>query len=238
MWKVLDTGSNSAQKNMDLDAKLLEAMRPDDPPILHLYEWEQDSGTYGYFLKPDKYLDLAQAEKWGLSLARRPTGGGIVFHVCDLAFSALVPAGSPAFSLNTLDNYNFINNGVKKAVKKFFKISKGPQLLPTEPMPLDESSRHFCMAKPTIYDVMLQGKKIAGAAQRRRKQGYLHQGSIAIALPQKSFLQDILLPGTQVLDAMQQNTFSILGSDYTLSDLNEVRQQLRELLIEFLATDP
>ena len=82
---------------------------------------------------------------------------------------------------------------------------------------------------------MLQGKKIAGAAQRRRKQGYLHQGSIAIALPQKSFLQDVLLPGTQVLEAMYQNTFSILGTDYTFSDLQEVRQQLRKLLIENLA---
>ena len=77
---------------MDLDAKLLEEMKPDDAPILHLYEWEQDSGTYGYFLKPDKYLDMTQAQKRGLTLARRPTGGGIVFHVCDLAFSALVPA--------------------------------------------------------------------------------------------------------------------------------------------------
>lgn len=234
MWKVLDTGVASAQKNMDLDAKLLEEMGPDDPPLLHLYEWEQDSGTYGYFLKPNQYLDLSKAEKWGLSLARRPTGGGIVFHVCDLAFSALVPAGFPAFSLNTLDNYNFINNGVKKAVKKFFKQSKAPELLPSEPTPLDESSRHFCMAKPTIYDVMLQGKKIAGAAQRRVKQGYLHQGSIAIALPQKIFLQDVLLPGTQVLEAMEQNTFSILGRDYTLADLQEVRQELRALLIESL----
>ena len=230
MWKLLDTGVGTAKKNMDLDAKLLEEMRADDSPILHYYEWERDSGTYGYFLKPEKYLNLEKAKQNGLELARRPTGGGIVFHVCDLAFSALVPAGFPEFSLNTLDNYNFINNGVKKAVKKFFQMTEAPSLLPDEPAPLDESSRHFCMAKPTIYDVMIDGKKIAGAAQRRRKQGYLHQGSIAIALPQENFLQDVLLPNTQVLEAMRLNTFSILGSDYTPSDLNEVRYELRRLL--------
>ena len=119
------------------------------------------------------------------------------------------------------------------AVKKF--LDKVPSLLPKDPLPLDESSRHFCMAKPTIYDVMIGGRKIAGAAQRKRKQGYLHQGSIAIALPKEIFLQDILLPDTQVLEAMRLNTFSILGSDYTPSDLKDVRQTLRCFLCENLA---
>ena len=220
---------------MDLDAKLLEQMRPNDAPLLHLYEWGEDCGTYGYFLKPENYLDLEKARKWDLSLARRPTGGGIVFHICDLAFSVLVPSGFALFSLNTLDNYNFINDKVKKAVKKFLHMPEDPSLLPSEPLPLDESSRSFCMAKPTIYDVMIKGKKIAGAAQRKQKQGYLHQGSIAIALPQENFLQDVLLPNTRVLDAMRLNTFSILGKDYTSSDLKEVRHKLRHLLFECLA---
>lgn len=215
---------------MDLDSKLLEEMQPDDAPTLHLYQWERGSGTYGHFIKPSHYLDLDKAQKRGFDLAKRPTGGGIVFHICDLAFSALVPAGFSKFSLNTLDNYNFINNGVKKAVKNFFKVSKTPSLLPDEKAPLDESSKHFCMAKPTIYDVMIGERKIAGAAQRRRRQGYLHQGSIAIALPEESFLEEILLPGTKVLEAMRQNTFSILGSDYTSSDLQDVRHQLRHHL--------
>lgn len=230
MWKLLDSGTQSAQNNMDLDAELLEKMQPNDPPLIHFYDWEGDSGTYGYFLKPEEFLDLEKAQKWGLSLARRPTGGGIVFHVSDLAFSVLVPAGFPSYSLSTLDNYNFINNRVKKAVKKFLDQTQALSLLPQEPEPLDAPSARFCMAKPTIYDVMIGGKKIAGAAQRRRKQGYLHQGSISLALPQEDFLQEILLPGTQVLDAMRQNTFSILGSDYTASELSEARHELRILL--------
>lgn len=231
MWKIMDTGVHSAQKNMEIDAKLLDELKPGDSPILHLYEWEGDSGTYGYFLNVAKYLNLEKVRKRGLNLAKRPTGGGIIFHVCDLAFSALVPSGFSAFSHHTLDNYNFINNHVKKAVKNFFQTSKTPFLLPQDPSPLSEASRYFCMAKPTIYDVMINGKKVAGAAQRRRKQGYLHQGSIAIALPKEDFLQEILLPNTQVLDAMRLNTFSILGSHYTLSDLKEVRKELQQLLI-------
>lgn len=233
-WKILDTGKRSAKENMAIDAELLEKMKPDDFPVLHLYDWKGDSATYGYFLDPKKFLDLEKAEAQGLSLARRPTGGGIIFHVSDLAFSVLVPANFPHYSTNTLDNYDFINSAVKRGVNSFFENTDSLTLLPEEPTPLDENCRHFCMAKPTKYDVMLGGQKIAGAAQRRRRQGYLHQGSIAIALPKENFLNEVLLKGTQVHEAMLANTFSLLGREWSQNDLKEVRETLKRQLQEEL----
>ncbi|MDN3509168.1 MAG: hypothetical protein P0S93_04035 [Candidatus Neptunochlamydia sp.] len=233
-WKILDTGKQSAKKNMAIDAKLLEEMKPDDPPILHLYEWEGNAATYGYFLDPKKFLDVEKGESLGLSLARRPTGGGIIFHISDLAFSVLVPANFPHYSTNILDNYDFINSAVKRGVKIFFENAESLTLLPYEPTPFDESCCHFCMAKPTKYDIMLEGRKIAGAAQRRRKQGYLHQGSIAITLPEENFLNQVLLEGTQVHKAMLTHTFSLLGKDWTQKDLEEVRETLKHQLQEEL----
>ncbi|MCP5505194.1 MAG: hypothetical protein H7A41_08590, partial [Chlamydiales bacterium] len=132
-WKILDTGKRSAEENMAIDAKLLEEMKPDDSPILHLYEWEGKAATYGYFLDPKKFLDLEKARALRLSLARRPTGGGIIFHVSDLAFSVLVPANFPHYSTNTLDNYDFINNAVKRGVNSFFENPESLSLLPDEP---------------------------------------------------------------------------------------------------------
>ena len=57
-----------------------------------------------------------------------------------------------------------------------------------------QDADYFCMAKPTIYDVVYQGRKIAGAAQRRRKNGYLHQGTISLAFPQMGLLNEVLFP--------------------------------------------
>jgi lipoate-protein ligase A len=39
-------------------------------------------------------------------------------------------------------------------------------------------SRHLCFANPVSADVMIESRKIAGAAQRRTRAGLLHQGSI------------------------------------------------------------
>lgn len=228
--KIIDTGKASAQDNMDLDAQLLKDLK--DDPVLHIYEWEEPSATYGHFINPSKYLNTDQ-----IQLGKRPTGGGIIFHVSDWAFSVLVPSSHPKFSLNTLDNYRLINDAVKAAVQKFLSKHANPHLLQEEPTPLDESCRHFCMAKPTVFDVMLGKRKIAGSAQRRVKQGFLHQGSICIAHPDPNLLKSTLLPGTAVFDAMQQNTFSLLGPSCTPSELSIARTHIKTLLTEALQKD-
>ena len=229
-WKILDTGKRCATENMAIDTRLLKEMKSHDPPILHFYDWEGKAATYGYFIDPNKLLDLGKAKDLHLSLARRPTGGGIIFHVTDFAFSALVPANFPHYSINTLDNYDFINGAVKRGLSPLL-TDHTLTLLHQNPLSLVEtSSSHFCMAKPTQYDVMLEGRKIAGAAQRRHKQGYLHQGSITIALPEKYFLHQLLIEKEAVYAAMYHHTFPLLQRDWTQRDLDEIRAILKQQL--------
>lgn len=233
-WEILDTGMQSAQENMRLDADLLERADTFSAPVLHLYEWEGESATYGYFTDPGKLLNLSSIQALSLNLARRPTGGGIIFHLWDLAFSVLVPAHCPEFSMNTLDNYAFVNNAVLASVKNFFNDSQPLSLTPEDFSPWDSYCSHFCMAKPTKYDVMWEGKKVAGAAQRRTRKGFLHQGSIALMMPPPDYLKQVLLPGTQVSEAMQAYTCPLLGRSTTPEQLLTARAHLKELLATHL----
>ncbi|HEY5260153.1 MAG TPA: biotin/lipoate A/B protein ligase family protein [Rhabdochlamydiaceae bacterium] len=229
MWRVIDTGSASAEANMRMDKELLETL--EDAAILHLYDWERPSATYGYFVDPHKLLNVAKAKALGFDLARRPTGGGVVFHAWDLAFSVLVPETHPAFANNTLDNYAFVNRAVLKAVERFLKTEAPLNLTPADAPALDADCGRFCMARPTKYDVMLNGRKIAGAAQRRMKQGYLHQGTIALTLPDE-MLKEVLIDGTRVWEAMHLNTYPLLGT--AVGKLQTAREELKTLLKEEL----
>jgi lipoate-protein ligase A len=63
--------------------------------------------------------------------------------------------------------------------------SHGPVARPTAQWPACQDgpqgrgySRHLCFANPVSADVMIDSRKIAGAAQRRTRAGLLHQGSI------------------------------------------------------------
>src|SRR3989344_5352362 len=116
MLRILNTGIASAEENMAQDERLLQDLDPNGEPLLHFYRWAGPSLTYGYFVSPDQQINVAEANKYRLALARRPTGGGIVFHIWDLAFSFLMPSDHPAFSLNTLENYRFVNRIVLDAM--------------------------------------------------------------------------------------------------------------------------
>ncbi|MCH9704482.1 MAG: hypothetical protein K0U13_06825 [Chlamydiae bacterium] len=215
----MDSGSRTAEENMELDRGLLADLGEMEDLFLHLYDWKNPSLTYGHFIDPSKYLNSGI-----IDMARRPTGGGIVFHLSDLAFSVLVPSSHPSFSENTMENYAFINNKVIEALG-------GGELLPVEPTALDAAAKNFCMAKPTRYDVILNGKKVGGAAQRRTKAGYLHQGTIFLQEPDMELLQRIVLPGTRVLEGMEQNSHPFAPD----VPLEEARRQMKQRLVEAFA---
>lgn len=228
-WKIIEQKHSSAKENMERDEKLLAEMHPDGDPILHFYEWQRPAATYGYFMKPEKLF----RQTGGLDIARRPTGGGVLFHLWDLAFSAIIPAHHHGYSDNIMSNYKFINDAVLVAVKRLLDQNVSASLLPVDPLPLDEHAKHFCFAKPTKYDVMIDGKKIAGAAQRKKRNAYLHQGSISIAPPSFEFLERLLPQETQVIYAMKLNTYALLRTP-SQSEFHDARQTLRQYLIDQL----
>jgi lipoate-protein ligase A len=201
-------------------------------PVLHFYSFKEPSATYGYFTDPFKFLDKDALMGSNISLARRPTGGGITFHLSDFAFSVLVPSTLFCYSQNTLENYAFVNNFVKKAVKKFLGDKVQPVLMPTEIAARDAACKSFCMARPTKYDVMIAGKKIGGAAQRQTKHGFLHQGTISIAHMSSDILKRILLPDSAVLSAMEENSYSLLGNGWREDELQKARKEMQQLLVE------
>lgn len=219
-WLVIDSGKKLAYENMAKDANLLLNL---GAPTLHLYDWEKDAATYGHFIDPKKFFKLETIE-----LAKRPTGGGIVFHIADFAFSVLIPASHPAFSINPLENYLFINRQVSSIIETMF--GEKIDLLPEE----DSLREAFCMAKPTKYDLMLHGRKVGGAAQRKTKQGYLHQGSILLGQLKDDFLEKILLDET-LIEKMKDNSLPLLGNDWTKSQLIDARQQLKVLFKKVFA---
>ncbi len=233
-WKILDTGTQSAEDNMRFDAELLEKADTFSHPILHCYDWTGESATYGYFTDPADLLNLDAAKSLSLHLARRSTGGGIVFHIWDMAFSILVPAHLPEFSTNTLQNYAFVNGAVLSSVKEFLGNAPPLSLTPEDFSAWDKNCLHFCMAKPTKYDVMWEGKKVAGAAQRKTRKGYLHQGTIALLMPSFEYLEKILLPGTKVQEAMLAHTYPLLGTSSSPQQIRKAKLDLQTLLATHL----
>lgn len=229
-WTIMDSGMSDAKRNMEIDTMLLDGLDAfSNSPVLHFYDWTFPSATYGHFIDPADHLSEDVFTHNYLQLAKRPTGGGLIFHTNDLAFSVLVPAAHEAYSVNILENYAFVNKLVIEVIEAFIGRPATLGLLPNEPIANDPHSGNFCMAKPTKYDVMLDGRKVGGGAQRRKKSGFLHQGTISLSIPNREFLGKVLLPHTCVYKAMLENTCSLLAGTPSPNELHEARQSLKEI---------
>lgn len=230
-WRVIESGRLDVQAVMDKDADLLAALNDASSPILHFYEWDRPCLTFGYFIDPAHHVKLDQLEKHGLTMGRRPTGGGVIFHLADLAFSVLLPAHHPGFSMNTLENYAFINLRVARAIARFSSEMVRPRLFEEGPACLNRKCSPFCMVKPTQYDLIVEGRKMGGAAQRRTKKGLLHQTSLTLGYPPYELIKELLHSGEDVIEAMKENTAPLLFSGGNIA-LQDVRCRIRKELID------
>jgi lipoate---protein ligase len=222
MLRIIRSGLQTAVENMSKDAALLQELSED--PILHLYDWKEPSVTFGHFIQPEKHIHLETAQELGISLAKRPTGGGIVFHIWDYAFSFLMPATHPFFSDKPLENYRFVNEIVLGVMEEYLSFTAN--IIPESFPIFAEDCQNFCMARPTQYDVVYQQKKIAGAAQRRTKKGYLHQGTISLCAPDLVLLRKVLK--TDVVSAMNTFTFNPINIANLGSARSEICQRLQD----------
>jgi len=159
-----DIASRSAAMNMAIDEALLEQATS---PSIRFYHWDHPALSFGYF---GKFADVANYST-ERDLVRRWTGGGIVFHGDDLTYSIVVPATSEFFSTSPRSIYAAIHSALCDALKA---SGTAAALAPNNSSKVSDA----CFANPVLADVMVNGCKIAGAAQRRSRAGLLQQGSI------------------------------------------------------------
>lgn len=220
---VIDSGNLGAEENMSIDRDLLASL--EETPLLRFYGWRSPGITYGHFIKPEKFLNLDEIHCSGWELARRPTGGGIIFHLWDFTFSFLLPASHPSFSHNTLNNYALVNSMVADSLEELIDIKKISLL---QAVKANAGTEYFCMAQPTIYDLIINGKKVGGAAQRKTKKGFLHQGSLSIHLPDTAILEKFLVNGKDIAPKMMETTFPL----DSLSEELDIHKSLKKNMID------
>ena len=166
-WLFLNSGKCESAFNMALDAALLESMPRLQTPVLRFYGWMEPAASFGYF---QKISDVEAATRLR-PLLRRPTGGGIVPHDIDWTYSAAFPAGHEWHSLKAEESYRRIHDWLRLA---FAELTIETALAPC----CQKSLPGQCFVGYEKSDVLWEGQKVAGAAQRRTKSGLLIQGSV------------------------------------------------------------
>jgi lipoate-protein ligase A len=168
-----DRAPVSAALNMAIDEALLEHCAG---PTLRFYGWRGPSLSFGYF---GKFADVAGQAK-DRELVRRWTGGGSVPHGLDLTYSLITPSSDPASGEGPPAIYAALHGAIREALRT---DELETELAPTAAPKISDA----CFANPVRNDLIFRGRKVAGAAQRRTRGGFLHQGSVQLSGLSRAF---------------------------------------------------
>jgi lipoate-protein ligase A len=104
-------------------------------------------------------------------LVRRTTGGGLVPHDADWTYSLIFPPQHFWHRLKAAESYQRLHEWIGRA---FARLQVAAILAPASRKEIPGQ----CFAGAEKSDLLWQGRKIAGAAQRRARTGLLIQGSV------------------------------------------------------------
>ena len=175
-FQFIDSPKLSAQANMDSDKSLVDNF--DGKPIFRLYSWEENSFSLGRF---QQLKDIKDYARFGTNYAKRITGGGLLLHGFDISYSIVLPIDLLK-DKSVKESYEYICSFI---LHFYTKLGLHVQYAKDINQQLSKSA--FCQEGFEAYDMICQGKKIGGNAQRRTKKLIFQHGSIPLKKDTREF---------------------------------------------------
>lgn len=189
-WSFINSGPCSPSYNMALDEALLEFhSKGEIPPVIRFYEWNPATLSIGYFQRAERDIDLEAVKNQGIGFVRRPTGGRAVLHDSELTYSIIVSEEYPNIPQTVTEAYRFLSEGLLKGFQHlgldaYFSIPDTDDKRDA----LKRPRSAVCFDAPSWYELVVEGKKVAGSAQTRQKGVVLQHGAILLDLDEDKLL--------------------------------------------------
>ena len=177
MRVLRDCDFRDGASNMAVDCAILEAVAGgDQQPTLRLYGWKPFCLSLGYGQRSREVDDDALAER-GWDLVRRPTGGKAILHGDELTYSLNLPLDHPLAGGNVVESYRRISAGLLRALESLGLAAiaqhQGASARQADLGPV-------CFEIPSHYEISVEGRKLIGSAQLRRKGALLQHGTLPL----------------------------------------------------------
>ena len=171
---VLPRQAADAVENMAADLMLLEFYPRPEVVRFRAYAWTSPAYTFGVSQPWAKYRAQVPAQ---YPLVRRATGGGLVSHLEDWTFALVIPPSHPLFAADAMASYAAVHEALLQALVR--------QGQPVQLAPMPAGERNFlapddCARRAEPNDLVRSddGRKVAGAAQKRTRHGLLIEGYV------------------------------------------------------------
>lgn len=176
-WRLIHTPPSTGAWNMAVDEAILEHIyRGESKPTLRLYAWNPPCLSLGN-AQPFKDVDVERLKLHGWEVVRRVTGGRAILHTDELTYSVTGSEHEEILSGGVLESYNRLSKALLYAVQS---LSLPVQVKEGKNTPASQNLNPVCFEVPSSYEITVDGKKLIGSAQARKKEGVLQHGSLPL----------------------------------------------------------
>lgn len=176
-WRLILSPPLPGAWNMAIDEAILQGMAGEAAlPTLRLYAWEPACLSLGY-AQPVQDVDQQALVMHGWDIVRRPTGGRAILHTDEITYAVIGPQTEPRLSGGVLESYRCLSRALLSALHR---LDVPAQSQVEAAQPSSSVKGPVCFEAPSNYEITVQGKKLIGSAQARRKEGVLQHGSLPL----------------------------------------------------------
>lgn len=178
-WRLILDPLLDGRENMAVDEAVLTSSDavPEFTPTLRLYGWRTPAISIGCHQGADGFADS------GLPVVRRVTGGRAVLHDSEITYSIVAPVTHPLFSGGITAAYSEISRCILSALRDAGVNAEMAEM--TRVGAAGERRARACFSAPSRHELLVNGRKIAGSAQRRFKNAFLQHGSILFSISEE-----------------------------------------------------
>jgi lipoate-protein ligase A len=184
---------------MIIDAALLEEVESSADPrtIVRFYQWRRPTVSLGRSQKIESAVDPTFCAENGIDIVHRPTGGRVVLHDDELTY-AVVSNVSYSFGSTIYGNYKRVSEALCDGYRR---LGVDAILAPDTRKPAQQPNGADppCFLSPSRYELMINGRKIVGSAQRRLRRSFLQHGSMPMSCDYGMLAGAVRMPGTALL---------------------------------------
>jgi lipoate-protein ligase A len=176
-WRLIEHPPAQGSWNMAVDEAILESVYSgESPPTLRLYAWQPACLSLGH-AQPYAEVDLKALTAYGWDIVRRPTGGRAILHVDELTYAVIAPETEPRVKGGVLESYLRLSQALLVSLQL---MGLRPQAEEKESNGNKSKPNPVCFEVPSNYEITVNGKKLIGSAQARRKEGILQHGALPL----------------------------------------------------------
>jgi lipoate-protein ligase A len=175
-WRLLLTPPLDGASNMAVDEAILFALAEGrGQPTLRFYQWDPPCLSLGYN-QHFRDADEVACRRLGYTWLRRPTGGRAILHTDELTYSIILPKTDARVQGGILTAFRVLSWGLLAGLKRLGADAAQAN----GDMPKNPDQGAACFDTPSPYEVTLNGKKLVGSAQARRKGMVLQHGTLPL----------------------------------------------------------